>query len=137
MSAPANANPVNTRAVRDINYIVTVSAASAGNTAALNLVQAVPYPVTERVIAQCLLTGGNGGNAMNVTIQHTADNGSGGPDSANWANIPQLAAPLLPSFSDPTSNVSVLLPPTVKQWVRAQISAPATTAGTLTFQLLF
>lgn len=137
----ANANPVNTRAVRDINYIVTANAATATNTNGLNLVQAVPYPVTEKVIAQVLLTGGNGGNAMNVAIQHTNDNAAnpGNPDAANWTNIPQFSAPLegAAAFSDPTSSVNVLLPPDVKQWVRCRILVAATNAGTLTFQLLF
>lgn len=132
----SNNNPVNTRAVRDVNYVVTANAAAATNTNGLNLVQAVPYPVTERVICQLGLTLGNGGNAMNVVLQHTADNGSGGPDSANWTNIPQFAIPI-GTFSDPTSNVNVLLPPDVKQWIRARITAAATTAGTLTLALDF
>lgn len=139
--AVANANPVNTRAVRDENYIVTVSAISAGNTSGINLVQATPYPTTETVIAQVLLTGGNGGNVMNTVLQHTNDNAAapGTPDGANWANIPQLSAPFGGgnAFTDPTSNISALLPPNVKQWVRCQVVSAATTAGTVTFQLLF
>ncbi len=135
----ANHAPINTRAVRDVNYVVTANAAAASNTNALNLVQAVPYPVTENVICQVGLTSGNGGNAMNVVLQHTGALADGTVDTGNFANIPQFSAPLggAAAFSDPTSNVNVLLPPDVKQFIRAQVKVAATTAGTLTLALDF
>jgi hypothetical protein len=139
-----NAGPVNTRAIRDINYIANIAlpvAANTVNTNSLDLIQATPYPTTQYVIAQ-VLTGASNASAnnknINVVLQDSADN-------SNFANIALLAAPLL-TVTDNTGNTpagaaNVLLPPGVRRYVRAQAVGEANggnaSNANLTFQLLF
>ncbi len=147
----ANNAPVNTRAIRDINYIANVAmpnAANTVNTNALDLIQAVPYPTTEYVIAQVLTAGGNGGNNknVNVVIQDTNANSDGTANSAAWANISLVAAPLLTTVDNNgggynNAAANILLPPGTRRFIRAQATGEANGGnaanGTLTLQLLF
>lgn len=140
----ANNAPVNTRAVRDINYIANIAmpnAANTVNTAGLDLIQATPYPTTEYVIAQILTSAGNGANNknVNVVIQDSADN-------VTFANIALFAAPILTVTDNngggyPVGSANVLLPPSARRYIRAQATGEANGGnaanGTLTFQLLF
>lgn len=144
--ALANAAPVNTRAVRDINYIKNVALPGAGNTANTNgmdLIQATPYPTSARVICQVLTTGGNGANNknINVVLQHSADD-----NTSNYANITQFKAPLLTVVDNNGGGynvgyANVLLPPDVKRYVRAQAATEANggdpSGAVLSLQLLF
>jgi hypothetical protein len=140
----SNAAPANTRAIRDINYIANIAlpnAANTVNTNSLDLIQAVPYPTTQYVIAQVTIAAGNGANNKNVNavIQDSADN-------SNWANVVGLAAPLMVSAdangAGLTSNsFGVLLPPTTRRYIRAQATGEANGGNAananLTLQLLF
>jgi|SRR3974390_1022071 len=140
----ANAAPANTRAIRDINYIANVAlpnAANTVNTNALDLIQAVPYPTTQYVIAQVTIAAGNGANNKNINavIQDSADN-------VTFANVVGLAAPLMVSADNNggglTSNAfGVLLPPTCRRYIRAQATGEANGGNAnnanLTLQLLF
>lgn len=140
----ANNAPVNTRSIRDINYIANIAlpvAANTVNTNALDLIQATPYPTTQYVIAQ-VLTGASNATAnsknINVVLQDSADN-------VTFANIALLANPLLTVTDNggttPAGSASVLLPPSVRRYVRAQATGEANGGAannaTLTFQLLF
>jgi hypothetical protein len=147
----SNAAPANTRAIRDINYIANVAlpnAANTVNTNALDLIQAVPYPTTQYVIAQVTVGAGNGANNKNVNavIQDTPANSDGTANSAAWANVVGLAAPLMVSADNNgaglTSNAfGVLLPPTTRRFIRAQATGEANGGNAnnanLTLQLLF
>lgn len=140
----ANAAPVNTRAIRDINYIANIAlpnAANTVNTAGLDLIQATPYPTTEYVIAQVNSIGGNGANNKNINIvlQDSADN-------VTFANVALVAAPLLAvadnnggGFANGAANI--LLPPGTRRYIRAQATGEANGGnaanGTLNLQLLF
>jgi hypothetical protein len=140
----ANNPPANTRAVRDINYISNIAmpnAANTVNTNSLDLIQAVPFPVTETVTVQLLTAGGNGANNKNINaiLQDSADN-------SNWANIAVFATPLLQTVDNNgagynNASVNVLLPPSVRRYIRAQATGEANGGnaanGTLTLQLLF
>ncbi len=149
--ALANNAPVNTRAVRDINFIANVAmpnAANTVNTNALDMVQAVPYSTTQYVQAQILTTSANAANNknINVVLQQTTANSDNTPNSAAWANVPTLAAPLLTVTDNngagvPAGSVTVMLPPNVARFIRAQATGEANGGsavnGTLTCQLLF
>jgi hypothetical protein len=125
-----NNAPANFRFIQDTNYIATASLAvpatqylaASGSTAALDLVQAVPYPVTEKIIvnvAASALTNLSGSTNVNIALQHSATN-----VSANFVNIPELASPLVrvtgtSTNTGATTQDNVLLPPSVKRYVRA------------------
>jgi hypothetical protein len=140
----ANGSPTNSRALLDQNYIATANIPNAANTAAtnsLNLVQAVPYPVTDFVDFQIVCVGGAGANNKNVNfwIQDSADN-------VTFANVASFAIPLLQSVDNSNTNgnsgsVTVKLPPSIRQYVRVEAQGEANggagTNGTFTAQLLF
>ncbi len=148
-----NNYPVNTRILIDTNYVVNIAlpnAANTVNTNNLNLLNATPFPTTETINVQVLTTQSTGANSKNINIvlQHTPANSDGTANSAAWANIPQLAAPLVviagnatnfPAYTD--NNGVVKLPPNTKQFIRAQATGEANggnaSDGTLTLQLLF
>lgn len=150
--ATATNVPVNTRRLQDINYIANITApiaANVANTNALNLIQATPYPVTEKVICQVSMTASSAtanSKNINVWLQHTGQLTNGSIDTTNYANIPQFAIPLLRvtdngAGTTPAGNTQVLLPPNVKQYVRAQAQGEANGGNaadaTVTLTLLF
>ena len=117
------ANPAlqTTRAIQDAllqtNTVLGINNATT-STAAIDLGTAVPYPVTERVVAQISTTAGtNAANNknVNITLQHSAVN-----TAANFVNIPELGAITIPevsaSYAATTRNVA--LPPNCAQFVR-------------------
>jgi len=140
----ANNAPVNTRAIRDINYIANIAlpvAANTVNTNGLDLIQATPYPTTEYVIVQVLTSASNAtanSKNVNVVLQDSADN-------VTFANIALLANPLLTvtdnSGTTPAGAANVLLPPSARRYIRAQATGEANGGNaanaTLTLQLLF
>jgi len=148
----ANNPPVNTRAVRDINYITNIALPVAANTVnsnALDLIQSTPYSTTQYVQAQ-ILTGSSNNTAnsknINVTLQQTGANSDGTPDNGNWVNIPTLIHPLLTVTDNgggttPAGNATVSLPPNVARFIRAQAVGEANGGNAananLTLQLLF
>ncbi len=145
----ANGTPVNTRALRDINYISTSAlptGAANTNTNWFNLVQPTPYPVTERFIVQIATTASASGNSinMNVVLQQTSAYAANGlPNASAIANIAELAPLLLAPNASLTNafTANYLLPPNCKQFIRA-LAVGVTNMGNLadanvTCQLLF
>lgn len=132
--------PFNSRIITDPAYIVTQSfttGATGGvsgttpvsaSTPALDLVQAVPYPTTEKIIVSVLntalsnVTGSNASAGHNIWLQDSSDN-------TTFTNVAIFANPLIrlrPSGATTTvaaSSVNVLLPPTINRYVRAQAIA--------------
>jgi hypothetical protein len=143
--ALANNAPVNTRAIIDINYVGTANlpaGAANTNTNALDMIQAKPYPTTEYVLCQVLMaaaaTSTNNKN-INVTLEDSANN-------VTFAIIPIFASPLLQVTDNngagwAAQSVQVMLPPTVRRYIRAKATGEANgnpAAGVvLTCQLQF
>jgi len=160
--------PANDRRLRDYNYIANVSlpaAAGQTNTPNIDLMQpqwqsgqtapksgaAGPYPVTERfwvnVRLTAVSTGGANNKNVNVTLQHAdAYAANGLCNNLNYANIATLATPLLMLYDLTTAgqvgnSTNVMLPPTVKRFIRGQSTLEAlggdASSGTLTVQACF
>jgi hypothetical protein len=119
-------SPANQRLVNDGYLMVNTAlpvAANTVNTNALDLVQATPYPVTEKVyvnVATSAATSTANSKNINVVLQHSATN-----VSANFVNIPELNTVLLRvtdngSTVTPAGSSNVQLPPSVKRYIRAQ-----------------
>jgi hypothetical protein len=136
--------PVNARSLIDQLYVVTASlpnAANTVNTSGLDLLQATPYPTTDRVDVNILITAGlsNNNKNINYVLQDSADN-------ITFANVVYLATPLF-QVSDNTNtnfnsaNVTVKLQPGGRRYLRLQGTGEANggpgTNGLATLQLLF
>lgn len=144
--AVANAAPANTRRILDANYIVTraLPNATTVNSNTIDLVQAVPYPVTERVIVSLSTTAATGANNknINISLQDSADT-----NTSNFTNISELAVPLIQLTDANNAGYSasgeyqVLLPPAVKRYIRCTLVGEANGGnaadGTLTLELKF
>jgi hypothetical protein len=147
----ANSSPVNTRRVKDGNYIVVKALPNAANTIYTNnidLINTVPYPTTQYVIAQVICGAGTGANNKNINcvLQETEANSDGTANSANWANAAFVKAPLLVNADannagHTASYANILLPPGVKRFIRAGATGEAnggdSSDANLTLQLLF
>lgn len=137
--------PNNARALLDENFIVTVTAPNAANvvnSSGLDLVQATPYPTTDRIDFQIInngLAAGANNKNINCWMQESADNG-------NWTNMAGLAVPLLVEADNNGSTVNGgnyigKFQPGCKRYIRLQAQGEANggagTNGVLTLQLLF
>lgn len=148
--------PTNARAVLDANYIVSIALPNAANTVNTNaldlgdVVSGVPYSTTETINFQVLTTQSTGANTknINIVVQQTTANSDNTPNSAAWANIPQLAHPLVINLGNATNypaynnaNGIFKVPPNTQRFIRAQATGEANggnaSDGTLTLQLLF
>lgn len=153
-----NNQPYNDRLVLDQNYIVNVAlpnAANTVNTNALDLFAAagaplpntLPFSTTETINVIILTTQSTGANTKNINIvlQHTGQLSNGAVDSANYANIPTLGAPIKivagNAANYPASTTKTKFPPGTLQFVRAQATGEANggnaSDGTLTLELGF
>jgi hypothetical protein len=147
-----NNYPVNTRILIDANYVANVALPNVGNTAstaALNLLNAVPFPVTETINVQVVVgaaTGTANSKNINVVMQHTTANADGTANTAAWANIPTLAIPILTTTDNagagnPGGSATFKLPPLAQEFIRAEFIGEANggvaVLGTGTLQLLF
>lgn len=136
--------PNNNRLLLDQNYITTINVGNAANrvnSSGLDLIQAVPYPVsTDSVDVNIVVTAGTGANNKNVNfwLQDSADNG-------NWTNTAFLANPLF-QVTDNTNtntnaaNVTVKLQPNGQRYIRLSCIGEATggvSTAVGTLQLLF
>ncbi len=142
--AVSNGSPTNARALLDANYISTLALPNAGNTvnvASLDLVQATPYPTTDRVDVNIVCTAGSGANNKNINIvlQESADNG-------NWTNTAYRKAPLFQLIDNNgagynTANVIIKLDPGSLRYIRVQAIGEANGGNAananVTLQLLF
>jgi hypothetical protein len=140
----ANGTPTNARASLDENYIVSVAlpnAANTVNTSGMDLIQAAPYPTTNRVDVNFVLVGGNGANNKNINVVWQQSN-----DNGNWTNVNYRTAPLFQVVDNNgagQNNANVILSFDVNGWryIRAQATGEANGGnaanGTLTLQLLF
>lgn len=137
--------PFNQRELLDQNFIATAllpNAANTVNTSGLDLVQAVPYPTTDRVDVQILCTGtGVGANNKNINfrLQDSADNG-------NWTNVAIFANPILQTVDNNNTffnaaNVIIKLAPNSQRYIRAVALGEANggnaSAGAFSIQILF
>lgn len=143
--ALANSAPVNTRAVLDVNFIVTGALPVAGantNTNSMNFGVSTPFSATQYVLGKLLVaasaSGANNKN-VNFVIQDSADN-------SNFANIAVLANPILQATDNngggwAANSVTFPIPSTVRQYMRAQAVGEANgsngSAVTMTLELLF
>jgi len=126
-SSNANA-PFNSLLLTDASYTVAVStgltAGSTSYTPSVNFNTAKPYPTTAKVIAQLsntALTGTSGSLITYAGLQDSADNSS-------FAAIPCFTSSIL-NATDVAGSVAagtaqVLLPPSVRQYVRASVTVP-------------
>lgn len=142
--AVSNANPVNLRGLKDVNYIKNVAmpnAANTVNTNAMDLLQAVPYSTTQYVVLQVTTTQATGANSKNINfvVQDSADNSS-------FANIATLRTPTViagNATAYPATTVNFALPPFTgtRRYIRVSATGEANggdaSDGTLTAQLLF
>ncbi len=139
--AVSNAAPVNQRRLLDANFIKNVAmpfAANTVNTNAMDLVQAVVYPVTQYVVLQVNTTQCTGANTKNINynVQDSADN-------ITFANIATLRAQVIlgNAANYPATSTNFALPPSTKQYVRVSALGEANggdaSDGVLNAQLLF
>lgn len=142
--------PVNTRAVVDNNYVVTVNLAAAGataNTNALDLgdfVSGVPYVTTETINVGILTSASANGNSnvIGIVLQDAKANTDGTANTSSWANISQLAQLNVTQGASSTaaSSFTVKLPPGTRRFIRAQETSPGSpnvTDAVLTLELLY
>ncbi len=140
--AVTNAAPVNVRGLLDANFIKNVAlpnAANTVNTNGMDLVQAIPYPVTQYVVLQVNTTQSTGANTKNINynVQDSADN------STNWTNIPTLRAQTIAgnAANFPASSTNFSLPPSTRRYVRVSALGEANggdaSDGVVNAQLLF
>ena len=144
--------PVNTRAVVDANFVVTVALPGSSTnsvTNALDLGDAlsgVPYVTTETINVGVLTTASNNGNAalMTVTLEHTnvAANGAA-PYTAGFVTIPTLGSVNIATnagSTTPASSITFKLPPGTLRYIRSKCTNGTTTLfsdATMTCELLF
>lgn len=139
----ASNSPYNTRTLTDVNYVVSKSLQSATASAAMDLVQAVPYPTTEQVIVKfnnSLISSSFNKISSSLALQHS-DASTGA-----FVDIPELApmtATSVTDYSMPAATRYVLLPPSVKRYIRVNETATSASAalsnitGSITASLLF
>lgn len=137
-------NPQNQRLLLDQNYIVTAllpNAANTVSTSGIDLLQAVPYPTTDRIDVNIISTPGAGTNNKNINyfLQESSDN-------VNWTNCTYLAAPLFQVLDNGNTNTNaanifVKLQPGAKRYLRlgamGEANGGAGTNGLTTLQLVF
>jgi hypothetical protein len=145
--------PVNTRAVVDANFVVTIALASTGvnvNTNALDLgdvLSGVPYVTTETINVGLAVSASNNGNSTNAAaaigyLEHTSSNTDGTPNAAAWAVIPTLGAVNFASVAGvlAANSYTFKLPPGTKRFIRSQVfnnSGASLVDSTATLELLF
>lgn len=142
--AVSNGTPNNARALLDQNYIASAAlpnAANTVNTSGLDLVQATPYPTTDRIDVQIVTTGGNGANSKNINFRLM-----GSTDNSSFTNIATFANPLLQTVDNSgagynNANIIVKLPPSCPRYIRATALGEANggdaSNGSFVVQLLF
>lgn len=136
--------PNNNRLLLDQNYIVTASlpnAANTVNTSGIDLTVATPYPTTDQVDVNIILTAGVGANNKNINcrLQESSDNG-------NWTNCVGLGNPILQVIDNGNTNTNAAnnffkLQPTALRYLRLQMQGEANggagTNGLATLQIVF
>jgi hypothetical protein len=139
------AAPTNARSLKDNTLIVSAAlpnAANQVNTNSLDLGQATPYPLTERIQVLVQTTAGNGANSknINVAIQESADN-------STFTNISNMGVMPVLSFADnagggyAAQTATFQLPVSTKRYIRFSSKGEANggdaSNGTMTVSLLF
>jgi hypothetical protein len=115
MSLASN-NPTNTRLLTDTEYLASCSLQTSLSTSGFDFIQASPYPTTEQVIVRMntstitsTLVGGVTGS---FRLQDSANNSS-------YSNISELAGYTLKGTSLTATSQDVLLPPSVRRYIRS------------------
>jgi hypothetical protein len=143
--------PVNSRAIVDANYSVSVACpasnakANTGNIDLGDVISGLPYATTETINIQVLTSASANGNSntATITIQDASANSDGTANTATWANIALLGSVNVTSGASSTPSASGVfkLPPTARRFIRAQINNPSGSVSladaTLTLRLLF
>jgi len=135
-----------TRAVPDASFSVTANYNVAGATTSTNAVdlgQALAFPVNERLTVQISTTIATGANNKNVNIalQHSNVN-----TAANFVNVNAAAVGIVGIIGETNGNYiattwNISLPPDTKQFLRlkanTEASGGAANDGTYTLKVLF
>jgi len=122
--------PYNQRRLEDATYVK--AAGIAATCAAFDLVQAVPYPVTDKVDVKLEInTTGATTTTGSLTLQDSADN-------VTFTNVAAFAAPVYTVNGTESSELFLKLQPTSKRYVRVSGSNVAEVAtGGYTASLVF
>ena len=139
------ASPDTQRRIKDATLSVSAALANAANlvnTNSMDLGLAIPYPVTECVVALLETTAGNGANSknLNFALQDSADNTT----FTNLANIGVMPILTIADNAGGGYNATAFRIPlatTVKRYLRASSKGEANggdaSNGTLTLSLVF
>ena len=133
VSSPAPTQlPDNERLLRDALISATVAGPTTTNVAAtvntpgIDLTQAVPFPIGDKITVRLTGSAGNSANNknLNYVLQHSADN-----NTSNYVNIPTLGAPVAVhagvNAAIAASTDLIALPPGTKEFIRAQCTGEA------------
>ncbi len=114
---------IDARRIRDINYISNVSLRGTRkrSTKPFNLVQHVPYPVTEQVLVSIMTRNARGAKNCLVTMEHAPARSPNSKSPGRFEPIPQLT----PLRILNSSIVSILIPVDCKQFIRASVCGNA------------
>lgn len=137
-------SPSNAFLLLDQNFIVTSAlpnAANVVNTSGIDLQDVTPFPTTNQVSVNIVLTAGTGANNKNINcrLQESADNG-------NWTNCVGLANPILQVVDNTNTNTNTAnnfftLQPTALRYLRLQMQGESAggsgTNGLGTLQITF
>lgn len=136
------ADPVSERRLIDASLTETValpSGATTANTAAIDLGQATPFPITESFHVKLSSGAATGANNKNITIkvQDSADNST----FANIASVGALTVTDANGAGYSAASLTVSLPPTTRRYIRGQATGEANGGnaadGSLVVRLLF
>jgi len=140
----ANGNPINARALLDQNFIATCNlpiTTANNSTSAFDLIQATPYPTTDRVDWQIVVGASVGANNKNMNFYAQGSN-----DNSNWTNLNWLATPLFQitdnnGAGSAAKTVTIKMQPDCPRYIRMYVvgeaNGAATSNATVTYQGLF
>ena len=115
--------PFNSRELQDGYYNVGTGS-TATQAPSYDLVQATPYPVTERINVYVYAKQTGATATSSVYLQESADN-------VTFANIAAFAAPLVTQMGTGTGSATVKLEPNALRYLRVSGSGATSTYGAI------